>query len=160
MRTYIFSSYFYLSVFFPRLKYRTHKIAKKSPFEHHRTTLSRYIFATNRPTMFTWGDRKKTCYVKQRCLPHMSSQYGELRPTSGWDLLASLVSRLGRVKPLTHEPSRRPVVTGRRDGSCVRGFTALHSSSGHQPNCAALNRGRTYIRQGSHHVGHWPTFLV
>ena len=35
--------------------------------------------------------------------PHMSSQYGELRPTSGWDLLASLghpsiferVSRLG-----------------------------------------------------------------
>jgi len=26
-------------------------------------------------------------------------------------------------KPLTHEPSRRPVATGRRDGSCVRGFT-------------------------------------
>jgi len=28
--------------------------------------------------------------VKQQCLPHMSSQYGELRPSSGWDLLASL----------------------------------------------------------------------
>jgi len=28
--------------------------------------------------------------VKQQCLPHMSSQYGELRHTSGWDLLASL----------------------------------------------------------------------
>jgi len=27
---------------------------------------------------------------------------------------------------------------------------------------AALNRerGATYIRQGGHHVGHWPTFLV
>ena len=25
---------------------------------------------------------------------------------------------------------------------------------------AAFNRGRTYIRQGGHHVGHWPTFLV
>jgi len=28
---------------------------------------------------------------------------------------------------------------------------------------AALNRGTegaTYIRQGGHHVGHWPTFLV
>jgi len=23
---------------------------------------------------------------------------------------------------------------------------------------AALNRGRHYIRQGGHHVGHWPTF--
>jgi len=62
--------------------------------------------------------------VKQQYLPHMSSQYGELRPTSGWDLLASLghpstfqrVSRLGSV-------------------------TARHSSSGRQPNYAALNRG-------------------
>ena len=25
---------------------------------------------------------------------------------------------------------------------------------------AALNIGSTYIRQGGHHVGHWPTFLV
>jgi len=26
---------------------------------------------------------------------------------------------------------------------------------------AALNRGRpTYIRQGGHHIGNWPTFLV
>jgi len=23
-----------------------------------------------------------------------------------------------------------------------------------------LTEGATYIRQGSHHVGHWPTFLV
>ena len=34
------------------------------------------------------------------------------------------------------------------------------SSSGRQPNFAASNRGRTYVRQGDHHVGHWPTFLV
>jgi len=62
--------------------------------------------------------------VKQHLL-HMSPQYGELRLTSGWDLLACLghpskfkrVSRLGSV-------------------------TALHSSSGRQPNFAALNRGR------------------
>jgi len=46
---------------------------------------------------------KKT--FKQQSLLHMSSQYGELRPTNGWDLLASLghpsksqpVSRLGFV---------------------------------------------------------------
>ena len=33
--------------------------------------------------------------------------------------------------------------------------TAWYSSSGRQPNFAALSRG-----QGGHHVGHWPTFLV
>jgi len=39
--------------------------------------------------------------------------------------------------------------------------TAQHSSSGRQPNFAALNRGcHLPIRQGGHHVGHWPTFLV
>jgi len=55
----------------------------------------------------------------------MSPQYGELQPTNGWDRFRSLghpckfqqVSRLGSV------PAR-------------------HSSSGRQPNFAALNRGR------------------
>ena len=62
--------------------------------------------------------------VKQQYLPHMSPQYGELRPTSGWDQFVSLeqpyefqwVSRYGSV-------------------------TAQYSSSGRQPNFAALNRG-------------------
>ena len=61
----------------------------------------------------------------------MSSQYGELRPTNGWDLLASLghhckfqrVLRLGSV-------------------------TARQSSSGRQPNYAALNRGRHLYSAG------------
>ena len=61
----------------------------------------------------------------------MSSQYGELRLTNGWDLLASLghpckfqrVSRLGSV-------------------------TARHSSIGRQPNFAALNRGRHQYSAG------------
>ena len=63
--------------------------------------------------------------VKQQYVLHMSPQYGELRPTSGWDRSGSLghpckfqrVSRLGSV-------------------------TARHCSSGRQPNFAALNRGR------------------
>jgi len=63
--------------------------------------------------------------VKQQYLPYMSSQYGELAPTNGWYWFVSLghpckfqrVSRLGSV-------------------------TARHSSSGHQPNFTALNRGR------------------
>jgi len=51
--------------------------AKKSPSVHHRTTLSGYIFATEARI----DNRKKL--VKQQYLPHMSLQYGELRPTSG-----------------------------------------------------------------------------
>ena len=61
----------------------------------------------------------------------MVVQYSELRPTSGWDLLASLrhpckfqcVSRLGSV-------------------------SARQSSSGHQPNFAALNIGRHLYSAG------------
>jgi len=69
--------------------------------------------------------------VKQQYLLHMSSQCGELRPISGWDLLASLghpckfqrVSRIGSV-------------------------TTRHSSSGRQPNFAALNRERHLYSAG------------
>jgi len=79
-----------------------------------------------------WGTyRQSKKLAKQQCLLHMMSQYGELRPTSGWDLLASLrhpckfqrISRLGSV-------------------------TARHSSSGRQPNFAALNRGRHLYSAG------------
>jgi len=108
---------------------------KKSPSAHHRTTLSGHIFITKARI----DNRKKL--AEQQYLPHMCLQYGELRPTDGWDLLASLghpnkfqrVSRLGSI-------------------------TARHSSSGRQPNFVAFHRGATYIRQGGHHVGHWPTF--
>ena len=98
--------------------------AKKSPSEHHRTTLSGYIFANA-----CIDNRKKS--IKQQYLLQMSLQYGELRPTNGWDRLAGLghaiifqrVSRLGSV-------------------------TARQSSSGRQPNFAALNRGRHVCSAG------------
>jgi len=94
-------------------------IAKNLPSEHHRTTLSGYIFATKARI----DNRRKL--VKQQYLLHTCSQYRELRRTSGWDLLASFghpskfqrVSRLGSI-------------------------TARHSSSLRQPNFAALSRER------------------
>ena len=89
---------------------------KKSPSANHHTTLSGYIFAT-KARINNW---KKL--VKQQYLPDMSLQYGELRPTNGWDLLVSL-----------GQPSKF-----QRLGS----ITAQHSSSGCQPNFVALNRGR------------------
>ena len=98
---------------------------QKSPSGHYRTILSGYIFATK----VRIDNRKKI--VKQQYLLHMSAQYGELRLTSGWDLLASLghpckfqrVSRFGSV-------------------------TARHFGSGRQPNFAALNRGRHLCSAG------------
>ena len=60
------------------------KIAKNSPSGHHRTTLSGCIFATKACV----DNRKKL--VKQQYLLHMSSQYGERRPTNGWDRFGNL----------------------------------------------------------------------
>ena len=67
-----------------RWKYRTQKWCKKSPSAHHRTTLSGYIFATKARI----DNREK--FVEQQYLPQMSLQYGELRPTGGWDRFVSL----------------------------------------------------------------------
>jgi len=58
-------------------------ITKNYPSGHHRATLSPYIFATKARI----DNRKKL--VKQQCLPHMSSQYGELGPLAaeiGWQV--------------------------------------------------------------------------
>jgi len=52
---------------------------KKTPSRHHRTNLSGYIFTTK-----ACIDNRKNV-VKQQYLLHMSSQYGELRLTNGWD---------------------------------------------------------------------------
>ena len=81
--------------------------------------------------------------VKLQYVLHMSSQYGELRSTSGWDRLTSLgypskfqlVSRLGSV-------------------------TARHLVVGVSQTLRRWTEGAIYIRQGDHQVGHWPTFLV
>ena len=81
--------------------------------------------------------------VKQQYVLHMCQQYGDRRPTSGWDRLTSfgypckfqLVSRLGSV-------------------------TARHLVVGVSQSLQRWTEGATYIWQGDHHVGHWPTFLV
>ena len=62
-----------------RWKYRMQKIAKNLPSVHHCTTLLGYILATK-----AYIDNGKKL-VKQQYMLQMSSQYGELRPTSGWD---------------------------------------------------------------------------
>ena len=62
---------------------------------------------------------------KQQYLPYMSSQYGEHRPTNSWDPFGSL-GHSSKFQRVSH----------------LRSVTARHSSSGRQPNWAALNRER------------------
>jgi len=81
--------------------------------------------------------------VKQQYIPHKSSQYGELRPTSGWDLLASLGT------PANCNAFR--LLAALLHGILVLGV----SQTLRRPT-----EGATYIRHGGYHVGHWPTFLV
>ena len=55
--------------------FKTDPALKNMPSAHHRTVLSDYIF-----TIKACIDNRKKKLVKQQCLLHMFSQYGELRP--------------------------------------------------------------------------------
>ena len=98
---------------------------KKLPCRHHCTTFSGHIFATKACI----DNRKKL--VKHQYLLHMSQQYGELRPTSGWDQLTSL---------------GHPLQISTGFASWQRYCTT--SSSGRQPDFEALNRGRHLYSAG------------
>jgi len=113
------------------------KSRQKSPSRHHRTTLSGYIFATKARI----DNRKKP--VKQQYLLHMSSQYGELGPLTaeiGWPVWGT---------PENFNGFR--VLTALLHGTPVVGVSQT---------LRRWTEGATYIQQGDHHVGHWPTFLV
>ena len=100
------------------------KMTQQIAIWHHRTTSSGCIFATK-----AYIDNREKI-VKQQYLLHMS-EYGDFSPTNGWDPLASL-----------GHPNKFQRV------SRLRSVTARHSSSGRQPNFAALNRGRHLYSAG------------
>jgi len=66
------------------LKIQDGKIAKNRHLDTIVRTLSGYVFATK-----ACIDKRKKL-VKQQYVFHMFPQYGELRPTNGWDRLAGL----------------------------------------------------------------------
>ena len=78
---------------------------------------------------------------KQQYLLQMFPQYGELRPTNGWDLFTSL------GHPIFNEFR---VLAALLHGTLVVGVSQT---------LRRWTEGVTCIRQGGHHVGHWPTFL-
>ena len=114
---------------------------KKSPnirhLRAHRTILWGCIFATKARI----DDREKL--VKQQYLPHMSHNMVNFGPLAAeiaslvWGTPANIqrVLRLGRV-------------------------TARHLVVGVSQTLRRWTEGATYVRQGDHQVGHWPTFLV
>ena len=102
------------------MKCRTQKRRKKSPSEHHRTTLSGYIFATKACI----DNRKKNSLSSNTSStsPYNMVNFGPLAAEIDWRVWGT-PCKFQRVSPL-----------GR--------VAARHSSIGRQPNFAALNRGR------------------
>jgi len=61
--------------------------SKKSPKIRHLGTIAQLCRAMSSRVRYVSTIGKKL--VKRQYLPHMSLQYGELRPTSGWDRFVS-----------------------------------------------------------------------
>jgi len=121
-----------------RCKCRTQKSRQKSPSEHHRTTLSGYIFTTkarsdNRKTNLLSSNISSTC-------PHNMVNFGPLVA----DIVSSIWGTPGNFNGFR-------ILASLLHGTLVVGVSQ---------NLRRWTEGTTYIRQGSHHVGQWPTFLV
>ena len=121
-----------------RWKYRMQKIAKNWPSVHHRTTVSGCIFATKACI----DNRKKNllnCNISSRC-PHNMANFGPLTAEIGLPVWGTPANFSGfRVLAVLLYGTLVVCVS-----QTLRRWT----------------EGATYIRQGGHHVGHWPTFLV
>jgi len=104
-------------------KHRTQKSHQKSP--SGLGTIAQLCRAISSQLRHILTIGKKL--VKQQYVVHMSPQYGELRPTNGWDRSGSL------RHPCKFQQASHP-------GSVT--------ASGCQPNFAALNRGRHLCSAG------------
>jgi len=113
---------------------RTQKIANNSACEDHRTILWGYIF-----TIKAHIDNRKKL-LKQQYLPTCPYMVN-------FGLLAAEIVSLVWGTPANFN-GFRVLASALLYGTLVVGVSQT----------AALNRGRHYIRQGGHHVWHWPTF--
>jgi len=108
---------------------------KKSPFWHHRTTLSGYIFRTKACI----DDLKKmlNSYTSSTCPDNMVN-FGLLTAEICWRVWGTPANFNG-----------------------FRILAALVHSTlvvGVSQTLRRCTEGATYIRQGGHHLGHWSTF--
>ena len=110
---------------------------KKSPSGHHRTILLGYIFTTkaridNRKKNLLSSNISSTC-------PHDMVNFGPLVA----EILSLVWGTPGNFNGFLD-------LAALRRGTLVVGVSQT----------AAFKEGVTYIRQGGHQAGHWPTFLV
>jgi len=121
------------------LKIQDDKSRQKSPSAHHRTTLSGYIFATE-----VYIDNLKKHVKKQYLLhstcPHNMANFGLLTAEISWPVSGT---------PAYFNGFR--ILTALLHGTPVVGVSQT---------LRRWTEDATYIRQGDHHVGQWPTFLV
>jgi len=113
---------------------------KKSPKNRHLGTIAQLCRTISLQLRHVSTIGKKL--VKQQCpptWPHNMVNFGSLASEIGWRVWGT---------PANFNGFR--VLAALQHGTLVVGASQT----------AALNRGATYIRQGGHHVGHWPTFLV
>ena len=135
---YIFALWLLLSSFF--LFLCSLSIIGRRKIRHLGTitqNLSGYIFTTKAHIV----NRKKA--AKQQYLLQMHLQYGQLRPTSGWERSGSWVVW---GTPANFNGFR--VLAALLHGTPVVGVSQT----------LALHKRRPSTRQAGHHVGHWATF--
>jgi len=118
-------------------KCRTQKIAKTSPSGDYRTNLSGYIFVNKAHI----DNRKKTLNsnVSPTCSLNMVN-FGPLAAEIRWRVWGTPANYSGFL-----------VLAALLHGTVVVGVSQT---------LRRWTEGATYIRQGGHHVGHWPIFLV
>ena len=112
------------------------KVAKKSPSRHHRTNLSGRIFATKARI----DNRKKLNSNTSSRRPHNMANFDWLAAEICWQVCGT---------PANFYAFR--VLAALQHGALVVAVSQT---------LRRWTEGATYIRQGGHHVRHWPTFLV
>jgi len=115
---------------------RRKKIAKNSPSGHHRITVLGYIFASKARI----DNRKKKLLSSNMfsTYPHNMVNFGPL---------AADIDPLVWGTPTNFNAFR--VLAALQDGTLLVGGSQT---------LRRWTEDATYIRQGGHHVGHWPTF--
>jgi len=119
-------------------KYRTQKSRQKLPSGHHRTLLSGYIFAT-KARIDSRKQNLLSSNMSSRC-PHNMVNFGPLAAEIGLPVWGTPANFNGF-----------PVLAALLHGSQVVDVSKTLRN---------WTEGATYVRQGDHQVGHWPTFLV
>ena len=118
------------------------KSRQKWPSGHHRTTLSGYIFATkaridNRKENLLSSNESSTC-------PHNMVNFGLLATEIGLPVWGTWANFNGF--------SDLPALLQLHGSQVVSISQTLRHTLQH------WTEGATCVRQGDHHVGHWPTF--